>query len=132
MLGFRVWDRINKCFLEKDELYLSCDGGLIAITATFDRIHSCIASDRFIPMQSVGNIDVNGKTIYEQDIFLIDYARESGRFFVNSVESFIFQMGSMLISDAHRGWNIMKYINALPIEVIGNTMENPELLEKVK
>ena len=133
MLGFRVWDTENIKFIEGFEFAINKVGVLWCSDEDEEDCGTYEAdTKRFIPMQSTGFIDINGKQIFEKDIFLIDYHREASPWVVGEVGMFIFQMGAMLINDAKKGWDLMKYINALPIEVIGNTFEHPELLERIK
>lgn len=130
MLGFRVWDKDLEKMICEEDFYLQIDCLGRAIHGHYAP-HE-IAGDDIVPMQSTGHIDIKGNTIYEGDIFLIDYHRDISPFYVDTASSFIFQMGAMLVNDAKKDWEVMKYINCLPIEIIGNIYQNPELLEKLK
>ena len=82
-------------------------------------------SKRFIPMQSTGVKDKNGKEIFDGDI--VKSELEDGEFTYDSISW----------SDKFLGWEnngigLHELMETVDFAVVGNIYENPELLKEVK
>lgn len=126
MLGFRVWDK------ERKKIYTSATVGCFnssmgGILENWNESGGlCEAEDRYIPMQSTGLLDCAGNEIFENDIISIQldaeiYEDESIVILVSSVVEFL---SECLFEDCNG--------KRMVIKIIGNSQENPELLEKLK
>jgi uncharacterized phage protein (TIGR01671 family) len=120
-IKFRVFDRPNKTFIhsaEALEIY-RVGGGLklyVGVDYAFER-----AYDEFVIEQFTGQLDSNGREVYEGDIMKHPKNESLGVVEYNPFES-KFYMGS----DGYSyGGGVVNLI------VIGNIHENPELLEAV-
>lgn len=122
-IEFRVWDSINKTYLDYD---------LFFNYRTFSRflrsrksLH--IEEEGLIPQQYIGIEDKHAKKVYEGDI--VKYSWTAGENEVeHDVGEIFFEEAIFYISKQDRfswnDWNLRKD----SIEVIGNIFENPELL----
>lgn len=120
MLGFRVWDSVERCFIDKpskEGLFISDSGELIAITATFDRIVDTRAHERFIVMQATGTKDLNGNMIYEGDVVHVMVNSQEFNVIVHDAVEFI-QLYSIDFDS----------LTTPPMHIEGNIYENPEYL----
>lgn len=117
-IKFRAWDKDNKEMVSPLSRYPS--------STLYQTIIGCVIrhepiSDAFIVMQYTGLKDKNGKQIFEGDIVYHD----SMTFKVEYHELFA---GFKLIGNYDPPSNIVG-IDKWKCEVIGNIMENPELLK---
>jgi len=122
MLGFRVWNSDSK-----EMTYGIEQGFCILPDGNFTRIYPIRTGPvyvnpgvRFIPMQSTGYRDMHQeREIFEGDILW--HGSRKGYYLVTSVYQFykdMFEEGGEIQFDE--------------IGIIGNAMQNPELLEKLK
>ena len=74
MLGFRVWDNELKSFKWPYCFYLNESGDLEYTDSGYSNPYPLgeILKKRFIPMQSTGQLDMDGKMIYEGDVISTD------------------------------------------------------------
>lgn len=120
---FRAWDKYFKEMVQVNALVLDEQ----VIKATYK--NGNIAKEdvkEYELMQSTGLKDKNGKEIFEKDI--LDY---NGRKVIvkwhGSYASFIYEFVDEL-QNRTTEWQPL-YLSYYKFEVIGNSLENPELLE---
>lgn len=119
---FRAWDKTYKKMYEVDEIHWNCgEFDFIGDAITFKR-----GADEVELMQSTGLHDKNGKEIFEKDI--LDY---NGRKVIvkwhGSYAGFIYEFVDEL-KNRTAEWQPL-YLSYYKFEIIGNSLENPELLE---
>lgn len=122
---YRAWIKKEKCFADqvrdiRPQLYeidLCWEGA-------WD--YDCFSLDDVVLMQSTGLHDKNGKEIFEKDI--LDY---NGRKVIvkwhGSYACFIYKFVDEL-KNRTAEWQPL-YLSYYKFEIIGNSLENPELLE---
>ena len=113
-IKFRIWAKNHDC------MHYSDDSGLQQIFDWFERYEGSIL------MQYTGLKDKNGKEIYEGDV-LRGYGSAIKRFVVS------FSNGSFVLYHNFGRWGLLSRIfeiEELPVEIIGNLYENPELLNQ--
>ena len=122
---YRAWIKIEECFadyIESIRFYSKeidlCWGGICE--------SDCFDFDDIELMQSTGLKDKNGKEIFEKDI--LDY---NGRKVIvkwhGSYAGFIYEFVDEL-KNRTTEWQPL-YLSYYKFEIIGNSLENPELLE---
>jgi uncharacterized phage protein (TIGR01671 family) len=80
-------------------------------------------------MQSIGLNDKNGKELFEEDIIKFMYSRKERIAVVRGVNNLIF---GNLVQIVGYGNIFLREIYSRPMEIIGNSFENPELLKGEK
>ena len=123
---FRAWDSIKKKFVEH---FFITDNGLICnMERPTSGYNSPIPVEKseLILMQSTGLRDINNEEIFEGDI--LDY---NGRKVIvkwhGSFACFIYEFVDELKSRTAE-WQPL-YLSYYKFEIVGNSLENPELLE---
>lgn len=119
---FRAWDKTDK------EMYLVDE--IVWENGKFDSIGDAITfyrgAEEVELMQSTGLKDKNGKEIFEKDI--LDY---NGRKVIvkwhGSYACFIYEFVDEL-KNRTAEWQPL-YLSYYKFEIVGNSLENPELLE---
>ena len=119
---YRAWDKTYKKMYEVDEIHWACgEFDFIGDAITFYR-----GAEEVELMQSTGLFDKNGKEIFEKDI--LDYnGRKAIVKWHGSYASFIYEFVDELQNRTTK-WQPL-YLSYYKFEVIGNSLENPELLE---
>ena len=123
---YRAWDSEKKKFVEH---FFITDNGLICnMEKPTSEYNSPIPIEKseLILMQFTGLKDKNGKEIFERDI--VDYkGRKAVVKWHGSYASFIYEFVDEL-QKRKTEWQPL-YLSYYKFEVIGNSLENPELLE---
>ena len=126
MLGFRVWDVENKEFCTSREFVISMEGDLLEHDGTC-MLTAWRSNKSFIPMQSTGLKDKNGKEIFCRDIIKAE----------KKINHLLSKPELFCVDDPfeiHAYWELSLVDYCLGIEsmeIIGNSFQNPELLEKL-
>lgn len=120
---FRAWNKLASRMYIVNGLHF--DRGMVQY-ANNDNAIRFIKLENIILIQSTGLKDKNGKEIFEKDI--LDY---NGRKVIvkwhGSYASFIYEFVDEL-QNRTTEWQPL-YLSYYKFEVIGNSLENPELLE---
>jgi|GEM_PF-5533451 hypothetical protein len=126
MLGFRVWDNLNKTFEWPINFYMTDLGELEYTDSDYSSPYPLgeFFENRFISMQFTGIYDWQDKPIYEGDVLFIYYnetpwPRNNEYVLVSLAKDFLIWYGSL-------GAFIKK------ISCDGNIYECPYLLERLK
>ena len=124
--NFRVWDKNNKCF--STGLLLTRKGILKEVDFEEGTI-TTVNQTNYELMQSTGLVDKNGKEIYEEDIlkFISEGRIITFRIYFDKKRDCLC---ARALNDAI-DCQIDKQFCSNKI-VIGNTYENPELLEEIR
>ncbi|ERR1700744_115012 len=139
MLGFRIWDiDHHKITYDIDKGFcIFPDGNLTNIWTIRSGPSYISQSDKFIPMQSTGLKDKNGKEIFEADVLKIRIAYEEGDEQVtyeveNAVMALIDLKEKDVICYTFHHMGNKTFSATIDGVIIGNIYENPELLERLK
>ena len=123
---FRAWDSVEKKFVEH---FFITDNGLICnVEKPTSGYNSPVPIEKseLILMQFTGLKDKNGKDIFEKDIVNFK-GRKAIVKWHGSYASFIYEFVDELQNRTTK-WQPL-YLSYYKFEVIGNSLENPELLE---
>lgn len=123
---FRAWDSVEKKFVEH---FFITDNGLICNMEKPTSGYNSpvpIEKSELILMQFTGLKDKNGKDIFEKDIVNFK-GRKAIVKWHGSYASFIYEFVDELQNRTTK-WQPL-YLSYYKFEVIGNSLENPELLE---
>lgn len=122
----RAWDSVEKKFVEH---FFITDNGLICnVEKPTSGYNSPVPIEKseLILMQFTGLKDKNGKDIFEKDIVNFK-GRKAIVKWHGSYASFIYEFVDELQNRTTK-WQPL-YLSYYKFEVIGNSLENPELLE---
>ncbi|MGM0183466.1 hypothetical protein IGK74_002431 [Enterococcus sp. AZ150] len=124
---FRAWDKHVKKIRKVTEIHF--DDSLIYLKANNGKGYYCSFSDIEL-MQSTGLRDKNGVEIFEGDIIKTGETVD----WLNEDMGVIRFLDGAFVIDYHNLDTEFDYICnvSLPVEIIGNIYENPNLLEEVK
>lgn len=123
---FRAWDSVKKKFVEH---FFITDNSLICNMEKPTSGYNSpvpIEKSELILMQFTGLKDKNGKDIFEKDIVNFK-GRKAIVKWHGSYASFIYEFVDELQNRTTK-WQPL-YLSYYKFEVIGNSLENPELLE---
>jgi uncharacterized phage protein (TIGR01671 family) len=129
MLGFRVWDRNNGCFITSGYVWFWINENGKVLESHEDGETQEIDLFFYIPMQSTGLRDSTGTEIFEGDIVRfnkpIDIEKmlngeNFGDIIVKNVTTFIINCQFTPVT------------HEINYKIIGNIYENPELVGRIK
>ena len=110
---YRIWDIRNKYYISNKDFFVNLNGNV-------GHLRSYQKDEYYIIQRCTGEQDVNGKYIYEGDIV------ETHPNVVSSIQAIVnFDTGNFVIEDL-QGYEELTFEDTLTI--IGNNLENPELL----
>ena len=115
MLGFRVWDLLDKRFIDCPYQIMNNKGEL----GMMDRTTFVPEPKRFTPMQSTGIKDCCNNMIFEGDVLVEGH----NYVLVNNIIDFLMYLGTF--DDVFEKGKLI-------MPIIGNIYSNPELLEELK
>ncbi len=124
-IKFRAWDKGDRKM--KSVLILQIGFGATSYDYADDNVAVGTDDSNRVLMQYTGVKDKNGKEIYEGDIVaLYQFDKKTGKYYHNK--------GNRVVEwvKSSNGWNFKRIGTRknVPIEVIGNIYENPELIKK--
>lgn len=126
MIKFRAWHKTWEEMGKVKRIRFDDDGNVSTVLFKGKDFGSNTTIDEIVLMQSTGLKDKNGKEIFEKDI--LDY---NGRKIIvkwhGSYACFIYEFVDEL-KNRTTEWQPL-YLSYYKFEIIGNSLENPELLE---
>lgn len=123
---FRAWYKEWKEMGRVGEIRFDLDGSVSVVLFKGNFLDVSGPREKIILMQSTGLKDKNGKEIFEKDI--VDYkGRKAIVKWHGSYACFIYEFVDEL-QNRTTEWQPL-YLSYYHFEVIGNSLENPELLE---
>jgi uncharacterized phage protein (TIGR01671 family) len=134
-IKFRVWDKITNQYLQELGIYYwhipySLDGEEITGEANLVGLSELLKHDNFVTQQYTGLTDSNDNPIYEGDILKISYGTMGdviGQVLYEADEGgYIFQWERKGPNQHHINLNCDVAFESV---IVGNILENPELLK---
>lgn len=126
MIRFRAWHNTWEEMCEVKRIRFDDEGNITTVLVKGEAFGSNAHLEEIEPMQSTGLKDKNGKEIFEKDI--LDY---NGRKVIvkwhGSYACFIYEFVDEL-KNRTAEWQPL-YLTYYKFEIVGNSLENPELLE---
>lgn len=123
---FRAWYKEWEEMGRVGEIRFDLDGSVSVVLFKGNYLDVSGPREKIIFMQSTGLLDKNGKEIFERDI--VDYkGRKAVVKWHGSYASFIYEFVDEL-KNRTTEWQPL-YLSYYHFEIIGNSLENPELLE---
>ncbi|MDU7553152.1 MAG: YopX family protein [Streptococcus parasanguinis] len=126
MIRFRAWHNTWEEMCEVKRIRFDDEGNITTVLVKGEAFGSNAHLEEIELMQSTGLKDKNGKEIFEKDI--LDY---NGRKVIvkwhGSFACFIYEFVDELKSRTAE-WQPL-YLSYYKFEIVGNSLENPELLE---
>lgn len=135
-LKFRLWDLQRKIFLDNPSrfrrLAIDFNGGV------YDGNQDATCLNGYLVQQYIGIKDINGIEIFEGDIVRLNYYDFARHGYFNPVMEVVFDYGSFKLRHPNTQSCIMfentseivvNTVQSARTLVIGNTLENPELLK---
>ncbi|MBS5220943.1 MAG: hypothetical protein KHY48_02120 [Streptococcus parasanguinis] len=129
MIRFRAWHNTWEEMCEVKRIRFDDEGNITTVLVKGEAFGSNAHLEEIELMQSTGLKDKNGKEIFEKDI--LDY---NGRKVIvkwhGSYACFIYEFVDEL-KNRTAEWQPL-YLSYYKFEIVGNSLENPELLEVTK
>ena len=122
-IKFRAWNKKDKVMVDVAAMNFG-PSGLWSLIEDADDAELQLA-DSYELMQYTGLKDKNGREIYEGDVLDIGLRNQDGKPIIAPVSYETYAAGYVLDNGGNGIWQRL----TKECEVIGNTFENPELLE---
>lgn len=123
VLEFRAWDKLAETFVFADKGYQG--HFILDLNGQFYNLQNGSGGNEYIVQQYTGLKDKNGKKIFEGDILMIEFhknSEEPPRYY--PIE---FYQGSFCINCGSEDGCLMMHNGEY--EVVGNIFQNPELIK---
>lgn len=125
-IKFRAWNKKDKVMVDVAAINFGPSGCWSLIEDAYDA--ELQLADSYELMQYTGLKDKNGREIYEGDVLDIGLRNQDGKPIIAPVSYETYSAGYVLDNGGNGIWQRL----TKECEVIGNTFENPELLEGKK
>ncbi|MDE3295885.1 YopX family protein [Lacticaseibacillus rhamnosus] len=122
-IKFRAWNKKDKVMVDVAAMNFGPSGFWSLIEDAYDA--ELQLADSYELMQYTGLKDKNGREIYEGDVLDIGLRNQDGKPIIAPVSYETYAAGYVLDNGGNGIWQRL----TKECEVIGNTFENPELLE---
>ncbi|WP_270768648.1 YopX family protein [Lacticaseibacillus rhamnosus] len=122
-IKFRAWNKKDKVMVDVAAMNFGPSGFWSLIEYAYDA--ELQLADSYELMQYTGLKDKNGREIYEGDVLDIGLRNQDGKPIIAPVSYETYAAGYVLDNGGNGIWQRL----TKECEVIGNTFENPELLE---